>query len=205
MFPLFTFPQSGKVNNGNKGRTSPRRAEEEARWADGMRRAQEGDAVAYRALLSELDGVLRAYLTRLVGDPGLAEDGVQETLIAVHKARHTWDPARPFRPWLMAIARYKAIDVIRRGRNPQEMAASHAEEERAATAAQENRPEAALEVDRLLARLSGSFREAIVLTKLQGRTVEDAADRAGISATAMRSRVHRAMRELRRRIEEEPL
>lgn len=186
-------------------RSVDQRAEEEARWAEGMRRAQEGDALAYRALLSELDGVLRVYLTRLIGEPSLVEDGVQETLIAVHKARHTWDPVRPFRPWLMAIARYKAIDVLRRGRNPQETVASQVEEGLAVAAAQENRPEAALEVDRLLAGLSGSFREAIVLTKLQGRSVEDAADKAGISATAMRSRVHRAMRELRRRIEDEPL
>ncbi|MBW2242226.1 MAG: hypothetical protein JRH01_09585 [Deltaproteobacteria bacterium] len=58
------------------------RAKEEARWASGMRRAQEGDAAAYRALLTELDGVLRAYLTRVIGEASLAEDGVQETLIA---------------------------------------------------------------------------------------------------------------------------
>jgi len=180
-----------------------------------MRRAQEGDAAAYRALLTELDGVLRAYLTRVIGEASLAEDGVQETLIAVHKARHTWDSSRPFRPWLMAIARHKAIDMLRRGRNLRDATASHADEERVQmavewraderSAAEENRPEAALEVDRLLARLPDSFREAIVLTKLEGRTVEDAASRAAISTTAMRSRVHRAMRELRRWIEEEPL
>ncbi len=169
-----------------------------------MRRAQEGDAVAYRGLLSELDGVLRAFLTRLIGEPSLVEDGVQETLIAVHKARHTWDPARAFRPWLMAIARHKAVDLLRRGRNPAEAAASQAEEEPAA-AGDENRPEAALEVARLLAGLPEAFREAVVLTKLQGRTVDDAARQAGVSATAMRSRVHRAMRLLRRRIAEEPL
>ncbi|MCP5059154.1 MAG: sigma-70 family RNA polymerase sigma factor [bacterium] len=186
------------------------RAKEEARWASGMRRAQEGDAAAYRALLTELDGVLRAYLTRVIGEASLAEDGVHETLIAVHKARHTWDSSRPFRPWLMAIARHKAIDVLRRGRNVRDATASHVDEERVQLeaekrATEENRPEAALEVDRLLARLPDPFREAIVLTKLEGRTVEDAARQAAISTTAMRSRVHRAMRELRRWIEEEPL
>lgn len=186
------------------------RAQEEARWASGMRRAQEGDAAAYRALLGELDGVLRAYLIRVIGEASLAEDGVQETLIALHKARHTWDASRPFRPWLMAIARHKAIDILRRGRNARAAEASHVDEDQVrlaveGTATQENRPEAGLEVDRLLARLPDSFREAIVLTKLEGRTVDDAARRAAISTTAMRSRVHRAMRELRRRIAEEPL
>lgn len=180
------------------------RAQEDTRWSAWMAAAQGGDAEAYRDLLGELDKVLRGYLQRLLGDPTLVEDGVQETLLAVHRARHTYDPRRAFRPWLMAIARHKAIDLLRRGNNPTRNAASH-DEEVAGDERGENRPEAALEVARLLAALPETFREAIVLTKIQGQTVDEAARHAGVSATAMRSRVHRAMRQLRRRLDEEPL
>ncbi|MAE94131.1 MAG: RNA polymerase subunit sigma-24 [Deltaproteobacteria bacterium] len=170
-----------------------------------MAAAQGGDADAYRTLLSELERVLRTYLRRLLGEPSLLEDGVQEALIAIHKARHTYDPDRPFRPWFLAIARHKAIDILRRGRNPALPSASQDDGEDPAEPAVEDRPEAALEVARMLSALPEIFREAIVLTKLQGFTVDEAAAQAGVSATAMRSRVARGMGQLRRRIEEEPL
>ncbi len=189
---------------GSPSAAADARAKEDARWSAWMGAAQGGDAEAYRALLGELNRVLRAYLQRLLGDPTLVEDGVQETLLAVHRARHTYDVRRAFRPWLMAIARHKAIDLVRRGNNPTRAAASH-DEEMGGEDRGENRPEAALEVARLLAALPETFREAIVLTKIQGQTVDEAARVAGVSATAMRSRVHRAMRQLRRRLDEEPL
>ncbi len=184
--------------------SSDARAVEERRWSAWMALAQAGDAAAYQQLLEELQVVLGSYLRRLLGDPGLVEDGVQETLLAVHRARHTYDPRRPFRPWLVAIARHKAIDQLRRGRNPGRAEAS-LPVDLTAEAPSENRPEAALEVARLLDGLPVAFREAIVLTKLQGRTVDEAAQAAGVSATAMRTRVHRGMHQLRRRLEGEPL
>ncbi len=184
--------------------TGSGRSEEEARWGELMGRAQQGDAEAYHQLLSELDRVLRVYLRRLVGDTPLLDDAVQETLLAVHKARHTYDPRRPFRPWLLSIARYKAIDLLRRGRNPAAAAASDSTEE-SRGGHTSGGPEAALEVARLLAALPESFREAIVLTRIQGHTVQEAAAAAGVSPAAMRSRVHRGMWKLRRLLAEEPL
>ncbi len=169
-----------------------------------MVKAQKGDSEAYRELLGELDRVLRSYLRRILGDAGLVDDGVQETLMAVHKARHTYEASRPFRPWLVAIARHKAIDLLRRGRTPTGGAASDDTDGHLAGSS-ENRPEAGLEVARLLDGLPASFREAIVLTKIQGQTVEEAAGKAGVSTTAMRTRVHRGMRQLRKVLEGEPL
>lgn len=190
---------------GSSSALGERRAAEEVRWSRAMVAAQAGDSAAYRTLLGELDLVLRSYLPRLLGESSLLEDAVQEALIAVHKARHTYDPRRPFRPWFLAIARHKAIDQLRRGRNPALQGASQHEEQEQVEPGAENRPGAALEVARMLSGLPGTFREAIVLTKLQGRTVEEAAAHEGVSATAMRSRVARGMRLLRRRFEEEPL
>jgi RNA polymerase sigma-70 factor, ECF subfamily len=81
---------------------------------------QHGDAVAYRSLLAKLTPRLRAYYKRRMAGVGRnaeeAEDLVQETLLAVHLKRHTFDPEALFTPWLHAIARYKLIDHLRGGR-----------------------------------------------------------------------------------------
>src|SRR3954470_22004346 len=75
-----------------------------------------GGATPHRSLLNELSGLLRAYYRRRA-PPGVdAEDLVQETLIAVHTRRATYDPGQPFTAWAYAIARYKLIDALRRGR-----------------------------------------------------------------------------------------
>lgn len=86
-------------------------------WADHMRAANRGDRAAYVRLLASLAPVLRAQARRRLAGTGLdqdVEDIVQETLLAVHLKRHTWDETRPFAPWLNAIARHKLIDAARR-------------------------------------------------------------------------------------------
>ena len=81
-------------------------------WDRMMAAAQAGDANAYRTLLTELAPWLRRYYARRL-PPAMTEDAVQDVLLAVHEKRHTYDPSRPFGPWLAAIARYKWIDQLR--------------------------------------------------------------------------------------------
>ncbi|MGI4878977.1 MAG: sigma factor [Janthinobacterium lividum] len=89
-------------------------------WGRLMIAGQAGDRSAYRLLLDELRvWLIRYYRHRLPAD--LVDDAVQEALVAIHTKRQTWDPARPFGPWLAAIARYKWIDRLRH------MAATRAE------------------------------------------------------------------------------
>lgn len=74
-----------------------------------------GDAAAYHAFLTELSAHLRAYFRRrLFGVPDEAEDLVQESLLAVHNQRHTYDPGQPLTAWVHAIAKYKLVDLLRR-------------------------------------------------------------------------------------------
>ena len=89
------------------------RSEDEARWSAWMAAAQRGDEASYAQILAELGNVIAAFLRAQFGDLELIEDCVQECLLAVHQARHTYDPARRFRPWLFAIVRHKAIDMLR--------------------------------------------------------------------------------------------
>lgn len=159
-----------------------------------MARAQDGDQDAYRVLLDDLIGVLRAFLRRRVVGTDDVDDIVQDVLLAVHRARHTYDPARPLEPWLFAIARNVAIDHARR---------------RIARAGNEvlldEVPDRAGDVDapfapRLedaLERLPANQREAFRMLKLEGLSVEVAAARAGTTPGALKVRAHRAYKALR--------
>src|SRR5260370_12940096 len=80
----------------------------------------DGDEGAHKALLTRLSANLRAYfkthLARTGKGPADAEDLVQETLIALHTRRHTYDRSKPLTPWVYAIARYRLVDFLRRTR-----------------------------------------------------------------------------------------
>lgn len=89
-------------------------AEDDARWSALMVSAQAGKEEQYRLLLGELAEVVARYLQSRLGDRDFIDDCVQDVLIAVHQARHTYDSRRKFRPWLFAIVRHKAIDSLRR-------------------------------------------------------------------------------------------
>src|SRR5262245_53121958 len=81
-----------------------------------MLAALDGDAASYRTLLGELSKRLKIYFGRRLGPSHAAEadDLTQETLMAVHSRRMTYDRDRPFTPWLHAVARYKLMDHFRR-------------------------------------------------------------------------------------------
>src|ERR1700722_13420027 len=83
-----------------------------------MMAALAGDGVAYRGLLAALGTLLRRYFVRRLGshDAASAEDLVQETLIAIHTRRATYNTTQPFTAWLYAVARYKLADHFRRRR-----------------------------------------------------------------------------------------
>src|SRR5437762_9721307 len=83
-------------------------------WSILMARAQDGDGEAYRKLLVDIAPYLRSLARRHHRDPGDVEDTVQDVLLTVHAIRHTYDPYRPFGPWLVAIARRRIIDQLRR-------------------------------------------------------------------------------------------
>jgi len=181
----------------------PDRAEDEQRWAGWMARALDGDREAYTKLMSELAAVVESYLHARFGgarESDFLEDCVQEALLALHRVRHTWDRRLPFRPWLFAIVRHKVIDLLRR------QAVRRTEPEPAAEPEGPARdPSLRIDGARLLAALEPTYREALVLTKLEGYSLEEAAARAGVSTSAMKTRVHRAVQMAQRQLREEDL
>ncbi|MEO0443545.1 MAG: sigma-70 family RNA polymerase sigma factor [Pseudomonadota bacterium] len=179
---------------------------DEQRWSQLMASAQQGNESAYRQLLTELGDVIAAYLRSRFGDLDLLEDCVQESLIAIHKARNTYEPKRLFRPWLFAIVRHKSIDVLRKkqrqytGSDQQTLAQDNSD---SITDSFDSQIDADLHCGQLLASLSDKHREAIVLTKLEGLSMREAADQLNISESAMKVRVHRALDASRQLLEAE--
>jgi RNA polymerase sigma-70 factor (ECF subfamily) len=142
-----------------------------------------------------LRGYYRTRLSRARRGPVDAEDLVQETLMAVHARRDTYDPEQPFTPWLYAIARYKLIDYLRRSR----VAAGNlpSEDIEEITARDDGMAsESSLDLGRLLKRVPSRFHDAIRFVKLEGLSVSEAAVRMGISESAVKVNVHRGMKAL---------
>src|SRR5664279_522556 len=89
-------------------------SEQDRRWSALMRAAQAGDAQSYDSLLRAILPFIRSLVRRYDRTGERVEDVVQEVLLTIHRVRHTWDPHRPFSPWLAAIAARRSIDLLRR-------------------------------------------------------------------------------------------
>ena len=160
-------------------------------------RAQAGDEVAYRTCLSLLAARLRAYLgRRLSSHPDEVEDLVQETLLALHLQRGTHDPSLTVSAWVVAIARHKLVDHWRRtGRRGGRHESLDDVDEGLLAVDGEDRG-ASRDLEKLLRVLPDAQRRAIVLTKLDGLSVAEAASRTGASESAIKVQVHRGLRRL---------
>ena len=165
--------------------------EDEQRWSDLMVAAHRGDTRLYEQLLRELADVIERYIKSRFGALSFTEDCVQECLLAIHTGRHTYDPRRPFRPWFFTIVRNKTVDLLRRSYAGEQISLPLAND---ALPDDALLPEEALSAGDILARLQPSFRSALTLTKVHGYSLAEAAERSGISTSAMKSRVSRAVR-----------
>ena len=158
----------------------------------------DGDAKAYRLLLDTLSVGLRAYYRRRLGGGSDEEDLVQDTLIAMHTRRATYDPNQPLTAWVYAIARYKLIDHYRRRKIRQTVPIEDAGPLFAAD--ETGAALARLDLDRMLAALPERTRRLILRTKVEGRSNAEAGAEAGLSETAAKVRVHRGLKRLADRV-----
>lgn len=163
--------------------------------------AQSGNSGDYRTALGLMTQRLRAFFgNKLQGLPDEVEDLVQETLIALHNKRGTYDSAYPVSAWMFAIARHKLVDMHRRrGRTValHDNLDSVDESEFATEVAEQS---AARDVAQLLNKLPEAQRVAIELTKLEGLSIEEAAQQTGSSVAAVKVQVHRGLKALAARL-----
>ena len=171
-----------------------------------MRAAVSGDTGAYHRLLQELAPVLRGLASR-----GLArhkfgsedvEDVVQETLLALHLKRHTWDERQPFSPWVYAIARNKLIDNLRRrGRHVHLPIDDIGDLLAGGVPAVELN---GIDARRLIGRLRGRERGIVVAMSIEGASAREVALRLGMTEGAVRVALHRALRSLAKALRSGP-
>ncbi len=175
-------------------------AERGARWREWMAAAQRGDALAYERLLEELLPFVRGLVRARIGDDANAEDVMQEVLLSIHTARHTFQAGRELEPWVRTIARNAVIDALRRrtrqrARDGGVDAADLAEDPNARASAEAEPLPRSLE--RALEALPTVQREAVMLLKVEGLSVAEAAQRAKTTPGALKLRAHRGYLALR--------
>jgi len=173
---------------------------DEQRWSQLMGLAQQGDEHSYANLLEELGNVTEAYLRSRFGPIDIIEDCVQESLIAIHAARHTYDTKRLFRPWFFAIVRNRTIDLLRSQKSYktalENNTLKHIEETSIPIEEEVNK-------SMVFSMLAPAYREVLLLTKVIGFTTSEAAEKLGISESAVRVRVHRGIKETRKILQNE--
>jgi RNA polymerase sigma-70 factor, ECF subfamily len=160
------------------------------------KRAQAGDEAAYREALEAIAARLRGYFARrLLSVPHDVEDLVQETLLALHLRRGTHDAALPVSNWVYAIARHKLVDLWRR-RGRREALHEPLDDTAGLRAPVREELPARRDLEALLGALPEAQRLAITLTKIEGLSLAEAAQRSGASISALKVRVHRGLKRL---------
>ena len=174
-------------------------ADQDRQSASLMRLAQTGDQIAYASLLALLTSICRRFARARLGDVVWIDDVVQETLIAVHGARHTYDPGRPFAPWFYAIASNRMIDVLRRERRvkARELSGDTLPDVPGASAAVRDD----IDIDAIhaaVASLPPRQREVIEELKFRDQSVREVAGRLNMTESAVKVTAHRGYRVLKR-------
>ena len=173
------------------------------RWRDLMVAAQDGDGPAYAALLRECVPLIRSQARHRGVPADRADDVVQDVLLTIHRVRHTYDPGRPFTPWLRAIVQRRAIDALRRSgrQGARELHAPLAYDGYAdpAAAADQRLADAgqAARLNAAVATLPPGQRQALEQLGLQERSLAEASLATGRSVGALKVTLHRALNALR--------
>jgi RNA polymerase sigma-70 factor (ECF subfamily) len=183
---------------------------EDAALAALMAASQAGDQRAYQALLRGCVPFAAATIRRQGVAADRVDDVVQDVLLTIHRARATYDPARPFLPWLRAIAARRAVDALRtHGRT----AAREIADDDAYLNHPGSTPDADSGLDRddqakmlaaAIATLPPGQRQAVELLALRERSLEEAAGVTGRSKGALKVNLHRAIQALRQRLSDGP-
>ena len=171
-----------------------REQELKARMVAGL----DGDAAAHAQLLRALMPVLRSFFRRRMhGQDDAIEDLVQETMIAIHTRRASYDRDRPFTSWLFSIARYKMIDQFRQSGR---YCAIEEMEDMLVTEGFEDASNASADIEHLLGGLSDKQADAIRATRIEGLSITEAAARANIGESDVKISIHRGLKLLAERV-----
>lgn len=171
-------------------------ADRHAALADLFRQGVAGDAASYGKFLQAVSTVLRGVIVRKLA-AGDAEDVLQEILISVHKARHTYDGQRPLLPWLLAIAQFRINDHLRKhyaGARWETVDVDSVAETLVAVTEPATVSES---IDELLNPVAEREQRILTLMHVEGRTAKETGNQLGMSESAVKVAAHRAIKKLR--------
>ncbi len=155
-----------------------------------------GDSVAYARFLRAITPLLRRATRRKLQESD-AEDVVQEILVSIHKARHTYDGTRPLIPWIMAIAqfritdqlrkyyahaRYETVDVETMADSLPDVTISHEDNE---------------SIEALLEHVPEREKRILTMLHMEGYTAKETGARMGMNESAVKVAAHRAIKKIR--------
>jgi RNA polymerase sigma-70 factor (ECF subfamily) len=167
-----------------------------------MRKSLHGDQGAYAALLQETARLLRPFLSRRLSMVSDVDDLVQEILISIHKARHTYDGNRPYKPWAYAIAKFRLQDFLRAHYSDQLRHAVDFDE------LEECLPESVTEsaicyesIHAEVQKLPEKQASILQLMHRDGYTAREVAEKMGMNESAVKVAAHRAYKILRGKLE----
>ena len=172
-------------------------------WGQQMGAAQDGDKRAYQQLLESTYPVLQKFVYGRINQKDQIDDIVQEVLLAMHRARHSYDRTRSFSAWMFAIASHKVIDYFRAlKRQGNVVGEEEAFMDNIADDSNDNdRVAVRDELDRALSKLPPKMREAVEMLKLYGYSLKEAAYLLGVSVPAVKVSAHRGYKLLRKVME----
>lgn len=206
--PQVEHPARSAGRETGMGRVRDSRAEErDLRWAQLMRDAQAGDRGAYERLLRDCVPFIRQVATRAgVRGEDRLDDAVQETLLTVHRARHTYDPDRSFSAWLAVLARCRAVDLLRasgrtarREFHAEREYENHPDEAASADLVAGNR-DAGRQIATALQTLTPTQRQAVEHLALREQSLAEASAATGRTPGSLKVSLHRALAALRTRM-----
>ncbi|MDD9912446.1 MAG: sigma-70 family RNA polymerase sigma factor [Alphaproteobacteria bacterium] len=179
-----------------------------AQWQQWMIAAQAGDADAYRKLLKDITPLLRNFIRKRLFDAERVEDVVQETLMGLHKMRHTYNPSQPFETWMFAITRYKVIDAIRQIKRQQARESYVADDDEysfyetiADTKTNIGTADIRQDLIKALTTLPKKQRTIVTMLKVEGLSAAEVALKMDMSVSAVKVAAHRAYKKLRGELE----
>lgn len=167
-----------------------------------MRRSLAGDQRAYAALLQQTARLLRPFLAKRLGFADEVEDLMQEILLSVHKARHTYDGNRPYKPWVYAIAKFRLLDHLRTHYSDRLRHAVNFDE--LEENPHEHVTEAGIDYESIrgeVQKLPGKQATILQLMHQEGYTAKEVAEKMGMTETAVKVAAHRAYKILRQKLE----
>ena len=199
--PLSLVSKGSPSARSGGGKQGGQEAVHEIDWSILMARAQSGDGTAYRRLLEEMTPFLRSLAARRHAEPSDIEDAVQDILLTVHVIRNTYDPTRPFGPWLVTIAHRRITDRLRRCTCTKSRETPLTLEHETVAAPPANLLETRSDgraLRKAVESLSPGQRQAIRLLKLKEMSLKEAAAVSGMSVASLKVATHRALSNLRR-------